>query len=734
MHNLYIKNNKYKILYLVNYHCFDIILNKHISKSFEYKPHYIIHYSEYANIRDACLKITRSKHIIDNIYNVIKYNISNFNFNSLYIVYRFVPDFLVNYLVKNNTLMLNIYLDTFEDYHIHFGALYYGIQSWLLRLHPDIINNTRIYKKLFRYNSQNQIKYNINKLYVLLSIIRLYLLYNLHNNQINKRIPGWLSSLIGDVVRDGVSDSLLDRVSVRHVRWFWYQLGGGSSSPRRFDPLARSNSVGDLLDIEYKIYVYYGNIGDPVYSRLFTLYLGYMIYLHQFYVVSRVYLGLEHFINVFRRISKLTTSSRRAVRLRGALFHSGLSFRNASVYHVKVSIDERDFKILRSLAARDKSVFDRVRVFTSFLKEPCSVRSRGRLLSGYQDPFRCSNLLDRITGHTDTLLRWLRSDATLPRLFAGLDVAGPEKASPNWPFSLPFTMLDNVVSVILGRRLTNSYHSGEDYISVFRGLRSIYDTIILIPRNPGDRIGHGYALGLHPMISGAGLQPMQELLEDLVWEYMLYSTGVLDDPGYRVRAHLESSIRSLSTKIYGTAYRPEAIWDGYKALYNIPSLAVAFTTSSGPLEPWQSILLHYYHTLTSITRRHGHPYRILAGPTYLPEDAMDYLGSYLSSAKAILRGSAPASIKDLLGPSPLKRAREIREYLIEEIARNKLLIEVCPSSNAAMHGLDHPAEHPLLNYLKREKRVEELVVIGTDDPGILNTDIVLDNYYTTTIK
>ncbi len=728
--DVFVNDNLYRNLYLVNYYCFSMILEKYLSESFLYDYEYRIHYTEDEVIRDRCFSLLGSSVAIDDIYSVVRVSISDFGLNGLYVVYRFVPDFVVSYLFKDYSVIDGIYFDGYEDYHIHFGALYYNIQSWLLRLHPDILGNVRAVNLFFR--NRYRLRYDVRRLYVLLSIIRLYLLYSyLYGGRPD---VDDLNLVIDSVVDRGVSSRLLDMVSVRYVRWLWYQLGGGPYSSSRLDPLARSNSVDDLLGVEYGLYDYYRGSRDRFYLKLFNLYIGYMVFLHQFHVVNRVYLGLEHFVNVFRGLSRLTTSNRRAIRLRGVLVSSGLSFKSVSRYHIKVSIDSRDFKVLESIVGRDPGILDKMAFFTSFLKAPCSVRGRGRVSSGYQASFRCFNLLDRVVEDGDTLLRWISRDTALRRGFTGLDVAGPEKASPNWVFSLPFVVLRSVISSMLRSRLASSYHAGEDYISLFRGLRSIYETIVLIPRGRGDRIGHGYALGLHPLVSGAGLQPAQEVLEDLVWEYMLYSSGVLDDPGYRVLSSLETGIYNLSSKIYSRPYKPEAIWDGYKALFNIPALASNLTGLNSPLEPWQSILLHYYNTLTSMARRHGYPYKSINKPIHVGDDASSYLNSYLTSREAITRGSTPVQVKGFIGPNPLRRTREIRDYLIGEIRRNNLLIEVCPSSNAALHNLDHPVQHPLLNYLRREGIADELVVIGTDDPGILNTDIALDSYYSRNIS
>ena len=55
----------------------------------------------------------------------------------------------------------------------------------------------------------------------------------------------------------------------------------------------------------------------------------------------------------------------------------------------------------------------------------------------------------------------------------------------------------------------------------------------------------------------------------------------------------------------------------------------------------------------------------------------------------------------------------------EEIKKRNVVLESCPTSNMKISSLRSPKNHPLLRFLERGLKV----VIGADDPGILNTSL-----------
>ena len=67
----------------------------------------------------------------------------------------------------------------------------------------------------------------------------------------------------------------------------------------------------------------------------------------------------------------------------------------------------------------------------------------------------------------------------------------------------------------------------------------------------------------------------------------------------------------------------------------------------------------------------------------------------------------------------IKKLRIFQDWAMEQVKKTKAVIECCPSSNLAVCGLGSPVHHPLLRFLKKGLPL----VIGADDPGILDTNL-----------
>ncbi len=66
-----------------------------------------------------------------------------------------------------------------------------------------------------------------------------------------------------------------------------------------------------------------------------------------------------------------------------------------------------------------------------------------------------------------------------------------------------------------------------------------------------------------------------------------------------------------------------------------------------------------------------------------------------------------------------ERLRRYQDWALEQVRLTGAVVESCPTSNLRIAGLGSAANHPLPRFLRAGLRV----VIGADDPGILDTDL-----------
>ena len=125
-------------------------------------------------------------------------------------------------------------------------------------------------------------------------------------------------------------------------------------------------------------------------------------------------------------------------------------------------------------------------------------------------------------------------------------------------FSPYFDLEPTIRRLVEDRRLGMTYHVGEDFRHLLSGLRAICEVVDFLAPQPGDRLGHGTALALHPRdwLEHNGYQavlPKLEWLDTLVWVHHFLGPG--DDLVGELA--LEDRIQRLSWDIYGRAMESE---------------------------------------------------------------------------------------------------------------------------------------------------------------------------------
>ncbi len=67
----------------------------------------------------------------------------------------------------------------------------------------------------------------------------------------------------------------------------------------------------------------------------------------------------------------------------------------------------------------------------------------------------------------------------------------------------------------------------------------------------------------------------------------------------------------------------------------------------------------------------------------------------------------------------LDQVRRRQDYAMDAIGATGAVIEVCPTSNRRIGGIEDPAHHPIHRFLSADLAV----VVSSDDPGIFGTDL-----------
>ena len=297
-------------------------------------------------------------------------------------------------------------------------------------------------------------------------------------------------------------------------------------------------------------------------------------------------------------------------------------------------------------------------------------------------------------------------------LIRGVDVASSERAIPTWA-TAPLLHRVRDESIAASTRLRASklgwsfpplqltYHAGEEFSRLVEGLRRVQELRACGLLQSGDRIGHGVSLGLSPRRWAASarqvLQPLEDRLEDLLWEMERYGRGEVSGSLGRLE-RVRSEVMTLSSQMYG--------------------------------EPPP--------TLDELLRMRGRLHRRgeLAQQGY-PNEApaqaakTDLLMRYLTDADVFRRGQRPVEV--IVDDAEVAFLEAAQRWMCADLSRLEITIEVNPSSNLLIADLLGMEDHPVFQLSEQwlvppdtegtapthtatQERSELLVSLSSDDP------------------
>ena len=215
-----------------------------------------------------------------------------------------------------------------------------------------------------------------------------------------------------------------------------------------------------------------------------------------------------------------------------------------------------------------------------------------------------------------------------------------------------------------------TYHAGEDFYHLLGGLRAIYEAIIFLDLQRGDRIGHATAAGVAPetWAHNVGCEvvvPIGAYMDDLLFVYNLISNNeckALDS----LMPRLYMRITELSREIYPND--DFQVYDG--ELNNIKALK-------------------RYHQ-------------------------KEYVEKYKKEIKV--------KIFEILDEKAL---REVQLAVLKIMHHKEIAIETLPTSNIFIGYHNSFNSYHLVNWIRWEKEGKPIppIVLGTDDAGIFATNI-----------
>lgn len=325
-------------------------------------------------------------------------------------------------------------------------------------------------------------------------------------------------------------------------------------------------------------------------------------------------------------------------------------------------------------------------------------------------------------------------DSSVGPYILGLDVAGNESTVPNEVFAPVIRYLRKAVRHLTAEKahnLTNyknglkplrslacTCHAGEDFHHILSGMRAVDEAVEYFALEAGDRIGHGLAIGIDPELwakrtGSTVMVTCMEWLDDLVWfhEQICRHKGFHD-----VVRDLNLLIREYSEYIYeGSEYvtDPNTLYCAWLMRSVEPQESrrnsLSFVRAS-------SVDVHDFLTrdYENAQKRYG-------------KDAEKLFLAYHFDPQVRKRSSYMREV--YVNPEWFDAIRAVQDQMVLDLTERRIAIEVNPTSNLAIGGMDDLMEHPIFRWLPPESLQDPgaknpFIVIGTDDPGIFATELI----------
>ena len=254
--------------------------------------------------------------------------------------------------------------------------------------------------------------------------------------------------------------------------------------------------------------------------------------------------------------------------------------------------------------------------------------------------------------------------------------------------------------------LRTTVHAGEDFVHLLTGLRRLDEAVGYLGLVEGDRIGHGLALGLDPVMWARRteriVQTKEERLFDLLWELGCYANLQVEVHSARL-VYLNSTVARLGRDMFERSISPEELSELVKLLHDEQELRQqGFPNRS---------------VRSTLSTRH---------PGIKERGGQGLLQAFLRSTEVWQNGRALESISLNELKHELEALKRLQSALRHKITALGLTVEVTPSSNLMVADLGFLEEHPIWRLMPFQP-VDDVpplsVCIGSDDPLTFATNL-----------
>ncbi|EMO4163988.1 antiviral RADAR system adenosine deaminase RdrB [Morganella morganii] len=343
----------------------------------------------------------------------------------------------------------------------------------------------------------------------------------------------------------------------------------------------------------------------------------------------------------------------------------------------------------------------------------------------------------------------------LRAMLRGFDVAGNENELPIEVFSPALRLLRSAshhYKFPREKRLRQPFitlHAGEDYGHILSGLRAIDEAVTFCDYKPGDRIGHGLALGVdvdkwierqqHIFL------PLQEHLDNLVWCYQKGIELIADYPQFQPAVMvIREKIYHFCYELHGKEFSPQTLYQAWKLRRNCPLTIDKQSDALG------TELIFLVPDLVQIQNADNESDTGTVSASY--DLWLKYLERKrhdkdhekvvsISYSQNIGRNSPnfqAGILEDSLSTGELELIHGIQDLMLEQFSQAQWVLEACPTSNVYIGRLKNYQEHPIFRWsppkrddLKPGKRANRFgirrgpvkVCINTDDAGLMPTTL-----------
>lgn len=315
------------------------------------------------------------------------------------------------------------------------------------------------------------------------------------------------------------------------------------------------------------------------------------------------------------------------------------------------------------------------------------------------------------------------TDPAYTQFIVGLDVASLETSAPievfapvlraiRAPWPIPPVRLPGRKRYRM-RDFGLAVHAGEEFRHLAEGIRRVVETLEFCAYRAGDRLGHALSLGVEPESWANRWQrgvvmPTQVRLDDVVWMW-----GALDTlPSHApLRTRLFAEVHTLFERVYRRPFPGmEALIAAWRLRAEDPlsyrTLGKHGLLAMGPLRRHMRASLE--HALHVATR-----------------DARDLWWDTMTDSKVSRRGEEPIDV-DLVSDE-LSALRDLQNWVIRRLVRERIAIEINPSSNLAIGPISRLSEHPVFRWAAPDSVDDAhrpVVVVGSDDPAIFGSELI----------